>query len=92
MTVFLLWHMRPLELAEPNEEVETDDKLCGVFSSRQKALVAQVDLSGRQGFREYPDAFLIDELPVDEVFWTEGFVTLDSSDETRMDEVSPESP
>jgi hypothetical protein len=76
MNVFLLWHMRPLDETETDEVGETNDKLCGAFSSRERAEAAQRQLVKQEGFRDFPDAFLIDEYTVDEVQWQEGFVSL----------------
>jgi hypothetical protein len=84
MIVFLLWHMRPLEgqkdLDPPVNHVETDDKLCGVFSSRARAEAARSRLTEVEGFRTYPADFLIDEYDVDQVQWETGFVSLGPDD------------
>ena len=80
MIVFLLWHMRPLGPDETDEESETDDKLCGVFSTRERAEVARQQLIQLQGFRDYPDDFLVDEYDVDRVQWESGFVSLGPED------------
>jgi hypothetical protein len=78
--VYLLWHMRPLEGQEDLDpemhHIETEDKLCGVYSTRARAEEGRSRLLTQPGFREYPDAFLIDEYEVDQVQWTEGFVTV----------------
>lgn len=41
MEVYLLWHMRPLEGPEDLDpemaHIETDDKLCGVYSTQARA-------------------------------------------------------
>jgi hypothetical protein len=80
MEVYLLWHMRPLggqENLDPEmNHIETDDKLCGVYSSQARAETARQRLLAEPGFTSYPDAFLIDAYEVDQVQWTEGFVTV----------------
>lgn len=79
MEVYLLWHMRPLEGQEDLDSemnyIETDDKLCGVYSTKALAQNARSQLTTQPGFSSYPDAFLIDEYEVDQLQWTEGFVT-----------------
>jgi len=79
MEIYLLWHMRPLEgqagLDPEMTHIETDDKLCGVYSTRALAETARSQLATQPGFSSYPDAFLIDEYKVDQLQWTEGFVT-----------------
>ncbi|CCH90139.1 conserved protein of unknown function [Modestobacter italicus] len=79
MDVYLLWHMRPLEGQEHLDPemtfIETDDKLCGVYSTRARASSAQQRLVTQPGFSDHPEAFLIDRYDLDEVHWTQGFVT-----------------
>ena len=72
----MLWHMRPLGPDETDEVGETDDKLCGVFSTLDGAEAARNQLLQVEGFRDYPDSFLIDEVTVDQVHWDTGFVSL----------------
>lgn len=83
-TVFLLWHMRPLEgqenLDPEMDYIETDDKLCGGFTTRDRAEAALQQLTEFEGFRDYPEAFLIDEYDVDNVQWDTGFVSLGPDD------------
>ena len=78
--VYLLWHMRPLEdqedLDPETDYIETEDKLCGVYSTKTRAEEARLQLITQSGFRDYPDAFYIAEYPVDAVQWAEGFVTV----------------
>ena len=66
-TVFLLWHSYEIE---PGHD---EDKLCGVYSTRERAESARVELTRQPGFRERPDDFVIDAYELDEVQWTEGF-------------------
>ncbi len=80
MEVYLLWHMRPLEGQEELDpemsHLETDDKLCGVYSTQARAENARQELAAQPGFTSYPNAFLIDAYEVDKAQWTEGFVTV----------------
>lgn len=65
--VYLLWHSRPMS------DDETDDKLVGVYSSAEAAEAAKVRKLGYPGFRDFPDAFLIDPYEIDRDAWSEGF-------------------
>lgn len=80
MDVHLLWHMRPLEGQEDRDPemnyIETEDKLCGVYSTQTRAEEARSQLVTQPGFSDYPDALSIDEYEVDERQWAEGFVTV----------------
>lgn len=78
--VFLLWHMRPLGPDEADQDGETDDKLCGVFSTRERAEDAGRQSTELEGFRDYPDAFMVDECEVDQLDWATGFVSLGPED------------
>jgi homoserine kinase type II len=71
-SVFLLWHTRELE-----DDIE-ENKLIGVYDSREKAQAAQARVCDKPGFRDYPDGFLIDEAVLNRDEWTDGFVTRDS--------------
>ncbi|MGJ4952761.1 DUF7336 domain-containing protein [Bradyrhizobium sp. HKCCYLS20291] len=73
-TVFLLWHSRPLEDAV--DENDTDDKLIGVYSSATAAVAARQRKLQFEGFREYPDCFIVDEYEVDKDRWDEGFTSV----------------
>ena len=74
VTVFMLWHMRPLGPDETDEVGETNDKLCGVFTTKERAEAARRHLVGLEGFRDCPNDFPIDEVKVDEILWEDGFV------------------
>ena len=84
-SVFLLWHMRPVEGQEDLDpemhHIETEDKLCGVYSTSTAAQAAESFLVTQSGFRDWPDCFLIDEYTVDAMAWTEGFVTVDPTED-----------
>ena len=79
MDVYLLWHMRPLEgqehLDPEMDYIETNDKLCGVFSSEARADEARQLLLRQPGFSDYPDDFHVDTYEVDTITWAEGFVS-----------------
>jgi hypothetical protein len=69
MEVFLLWHVHKFP------DGEEDEKLIGVYSSRELAEQARERVSLQLGFRDAPDGFLIDPYKLDEDHWTEGYVT-----------------
>jgi hypothetical protein len=77
--VYLLWHMRPLEGQEDLDPemnyIETDDKLCGVFSTQAAAELARERLTAQPGFRDYPNDFLVSAYELDAITWEGGFVT-----------------
>lgn len=77
--VYGLWHMRPIDPTlnlNPEEDYfETDDKLCGIFSTEHKAKEAQRSLVEQPGFRDYPDAFFLAGYELDKMEWVEGFTT-----------------
>jgi hypothetical protein len=64
--VFVLSHLCPGPEAD-------DEKLLGVFSTREEADQAIAEAVLLPGFSESPDGFHIDEYVVDERCWTEGF-------------------
>jgi hypothetical protein len=72
-TLFLLWHSRPREGGI--DEHDTDDKLVGVYSSAAKAEAAKQRKLQFEGFRDYPDCFLVDEYEIDTDAWGEGFIS-----------------
>jgi len=69
MNVFLLYHQ-----SDPDDD-ETS-LLLGVYSSRERAQARQAVATTLPGFRDFPDAFVIDEYGVDEDKWTTGFERL----------------
>jgi hypothetical protein len=77
--------MRPLEGQEDLDPemnyIETDDKLCGVFSSEEEAERARGQLTTQPGFRDYPNDFQVSAYELDKIEWTEGFVTVGGDDE-----------
>lgn len=66
-SAYLLQHVRE------GESGEDDVKMIGVYSTRQRALEAIQRLSLKPGFRDFPDGFYIDEYPLDEDHWEDGF-------------------
>jgi len=78
--VYLLWHIRPLEGQEALDpelnHIETEDKLCGAYSSETKAREAQSQLVLQPGFKDYPDDFYVAAYRIDEPQWTDGFITV----------------
>ncbi|MCA9599083.1 MAG: hypothetical protein KC776_37490 [Myxococcales bacterium] len=71
-TVFVLHHVAHVDSGAE------DEKLIGVYSTRQHAEAAIQRLRSLPGFSDFPDGFVIDEYALDEDHWTEGFVTLPS--------------
>lgn len=67
MNVFLLYHTATYS------ETEEDVKLIGVFSSQALAERAMEEKKNERGFRDHPHGFLVDELTVDRLQWSEGF-------------------
>ena len=67
-TVYLLWHSRDVR------EGPTNDKLVGVYSTRAEAEAAIARKLPFDGFRDFPDGFLIDPYELDRDAWSEGFV------------------
>jgi hypothetical protein len=72
--VHLLWH------ANAQDDGESDNKLLGVYSTHERAARRRLAASSLEGFRDQPDAFLIDEYVLDADHWTEGFVTVTRGD------------
>lgn len=67
-SVFLLWH------SGSSKDVP-ESLLIGVYSNPEKAKAAKARLADIEGYRDWPDGFLIDEYELDKDHWTEGFVT-----------------
>lgn len=74
MKVYLLWHIYELE---DDIGIHDEEKLIGVFSSRDRAKEAIKVLKDKEGFRDHPlKCFEIHETEVDRTSWTEGFSTV----------------
>jgi hypothetical protein len=69
-TVFILWHVHKIK------GQEDENKLIGVYSSKQQARSAQNRTKLLPGFKEHRKGFIIDEYEVGKDHWTEGFVTI----------------
>jgi hypothetical protein len=70
-TVFEVWHTYT-EGGEDDEEINA--KCLRVFSTRARAEERIALARTEDGFRDWPDGFLIDECRVDEPQWVGGFV------------------
>lgn len=66
--VYLLWHSYELEGSE-------EDKLIGVYSTRERAEQAVERKLQYPGFRDHPEGFLIANFTIDKDQWSEGFMT-----------------
>jgi hypothetical protein len=65
-----LWHMRY------DEEGQDHDKLLGIYSTQERAEQAFALLRNKPGFCDHSDGFEINEGPLDETWFTDGFVTV----------------
>jgi hypothetical protein len=67
--VFLLWHLHEF----PDQE--DDEKLIGVYRTETDAQVAIQRVKDKPGFRDAPDAFVIDKYELKPDNWADGYVT-----------------
>ena len=67
--VFLLWHVH--DFGNSNE----DEKLIGVYRSRENAEAAIKRVADQPGFVDQPQGFQICPYNLDMDHWTEGYVT-----------------
>jgi hypothetical protein len=51
--------------------------LLGVYSSCERAEARKVEASALPGYRDFPDAFVIDRYEIDHDQWTQGFMIVD---------------
>ena len=65
--VFMVTHTHEMN---PGED---DDKLIGVYSTKEKADLAAGRAKTLPGFRDHPDGFLVEPDVLDEDHWREGF-------------------
>jgi len=72
--VFLLWHSRE------TGDGESNDKLVGVYSSREGAEAAIERKLVFPGFRDHPKRFAIDPYTLDRDAWSEGFGVADGNE------------
>ena len=70
MSVYVLQHVHTFE------DGSEDEKLIGVYSSRESAQAAIIRLNQMPGFLEAPEGFHIDEYQLDKDHWTEGYLTI----------------
>jgi hypothetical protein len=68
--VFVVQHV-----AREGEEAE-DVEFIAAYSTRANAEAAVQRLRAQAGFRDFPDAFYVDEYPLDKDHWTDGFTTV----------------
>jgi hypothetical protein len=68
--VYVLHHSHDLE------SEETDIKLIGVYSTKEKAKRAISKLSVQPGFKDTREGFNIDRYEIDKEHWEEGFITV----------------
>jgi hypothetical protein len=67
-SVFMLWHSHDVD-------GETDEKLIGVYKTREDAEGALRRVKDQPGFRETPEGFEICENVLGRDGWTEGYIT-----------------
>jgi hypothetical protein len=67
-SVFILWHRH-----ETNGD--TDEKLIGVYRTREDAGVAIGRLQDKSGFKDTRDGFEIHEYVLGRDGWTEGYIS-----------------
>ena len=63
--VYLLWHIHP---------VDEDEKLIGVFKTREDADAAVLKLRDKPGFKDTLVGFSVDEYHMNRTHWEDGFV------------------
>ena len=66
--VFILWHSHALR-------GDRDDKLIGVYKTREDANAAIERLRNKPGFRDTPDGFEIHDYVLGRDGWSEGYVS-----------------
>lgn len=70
-SIFLVWHTYS-EGGDDDEEINA--KLLGAFSTRAKAEERVARALGEEGFRDWPDGFIVSEYELDDEQWVGGFV------------------
>jgi hypothetical protein len=73
--VWLLYHVH--EFDDGHESL----KLIGAFSSKELAEAALEQVTDQPGFRELPQGFDLSECTLNQLGWTEGFVTIQPGEE-----------
>ncbi|MGV8886354.1 MAG: hypothetical protein ACOH1T_12315 [Microbacteriaceae bacterium] len=69
--MFLLLHLRAIE-GRPDTPW-ADQKVLGFFSSRKNAETARSRANKLEGFRDYPDGFIIEQIGLGTDRYPEGF-------------------
>jgi hypothetical protein len=69
-TVFMLWHVHPLD-------TEEHENLVGIYSTQTYAEGAADRLRNTLAFANCKDGFQIHQQELNNDHWTEGFVTVD---------------
>jgi hypothetical protein len=67
-SVFVLWHIHEVD-------GDTDEKLIGVYRTRDDAEAAIRRLEDKPGFKEARKGFEIDEYVLGRDGWTEGYIS-----------------
>jgi hypothetical protein len=67
-SVFIVWHIHTID-------ADDDEKLIGVYGSKEDAEAAIARLAVKPGFSSAPEGFQIDEYEIGLDHWTEGYVT-----------------
>jgi hypothetical protein len=57
-----------------------DFKIIGIFSSMDAVAAARNQLKEAPGFRDEPECFIVSGYTMDDVNWTDGYVTLGPDD------------
>lgn len=71
-TVYLLEHFRDKDTDKEDYE---NVKNCGIFATEQDAKAAIEFLKTQEGFKDYPDDFIISHYELGRIEWSEGFMS-----------------
>jgi hypothetical protein len=62
------------------QEMRKDSvKSIGIFDSLSKAKSAVREISDRPGFQKYKRGFVIEQCVLNQIYWSEGFITWDEA-------------
>lgn len=67
-SVFILWHVHEVD-------GDTDEKLIGVYKTREDAKAAIERLKSKPGFRDVPDGFEIHAYVLGRDSWIDGYIS-----------------
>ena len=70
-SAFLVWHTYS---EGGDDDAEINAKLLGAFSTREKADERVAAALGEDGFRDWPEGFIVDEYKIHQATWVGGFV------------------